>query len=404
LSLWAWFEFVRFGTLLGSYPGESFSHPIADGVWRLTVGPNLGLLWFFPALAAAIWAGGRTVMIRQWTAVLTGLPPVLATISILGTAAAWWAWHGVWGWGPRLIVPVVPLLATSAAPVVAAWPKPARVLLVAGSILLNAPGLIQHPVPVATYTAKLAWPAATPSEAAQVASYARRQDADGQWRISPDHVLATVPHASPFAVFPWFFRATCCGGGGTASALESPPWRDERPDLIPAARPMSGAVRDAIAGPPRARFWGRGFVPSPADARYAAVYDDALLDQVIRLQQQRDTASALRLAQKLVRLAPTGTHDGFVLECYRLAGDRTAARAYLDGLTRERRMAPAINVALALFERDAGNDPFARQLLGSVAEFFGADAPLRRALDLPLAAWPPDLASMLARPVLAAGQ
>jgi hypothetical protein len=368
------------------------------------VGPTLGLLWFFPTLAVAIWAAARSLTARQWTAVLTGLPPVLATVSIIATAAGWWAWHGVWGWGPRLIVPVVPLLAAAAAPVVAAWALPARGLLVAGSIVLNAPGLMQHPVPVATYVTKLAWPAVTPSEAAQVASYARRQDADGQWRISPDHVLATVPHASPFRVFPWFFWATCCADGGTASALASPPWRDVRPELVPTERPMSDASRDTITGPPRARFFGRGFVPSLADARYAAVYDDALLDQVIRLQQQRETAAALRLAQKLVRLAPIGTHDAFVLECHRIDGNRTAARAYLDGLTRERRMAPAINVALALFERDAGNEPFARQLLGSVAESFGADAPLRRALALPLADWPPDLPSMLARPVLAAGQ
>ena len=24
---------------------------------------------------------------------------------------AWWAWHGLWGWGPRLLVPGIPLLA-----------------------------------------------------------------------------------------------------------------------------------------------------------------------------------------------------------------------------------------------------------------------------------------------------
>ena len=51
-ALWLAFEYARFGRPLASYAGEMFSHPVWDGLWRLVVGPNAGLLWFFPALVA----------------------------------------------------------------------------------------------------------------------------------------------------------------------------------------------------------------------------------------------------------------------------------------------------------------------------------------------------------------
>jgi hypothetical protein len=403
LGLWAWFEYIRFGRLFGAYPGETFSHPFIDGVWRLTIGPNAGLLWFFPTFAIAIWSAARSVAARDRAAMWGVLPPLAGTATMIVMAAGWWAWHGFWGWGPRLIVPAIPLLAAVAAPVVTAWAAPLRTALVVSSMLLNLPGLIQHTAPVAALTTTAVWPEVTPAEAAAVPRYARRQDADGRWRVSPDQVLAEVPAASPFVVYPWFFWANCCGSD-RAGALATPPWVGARPDLVPNGGRVDEAFRLAVSGPDRAHFWGRGFRPSRADEEYAAAYDQGLIDQIIRLQQRRDAAGALRLANKLVGLAPSGSNDALVLECYRILGSRTGAREYLDGLSYERRRYPGINVVLALFERDAGNDTLARQMLGSVADSFPSDAPLRRALSAPLAEWPPDLPSMLAPPIIAVGR
>ena len=107
---------------------------------------------------------------------------------------------------------------------------------------------------------------------------------------------------------------------------------------------------------------------------------------------------------KLVELAPIACHDGLVIESYRLLGDRYAARAYLDQLPRDRRVCATINVALALFQRDAGDAAGARQLLESVADRFPLEAPLHRALKSDLSSWPADLQSMIALPVKAAGE
>jgi len=76
----------------------------------------------------------------------------------------------------------------------------------------------------------------------------------------------------------------------------------------------------------------------------------------------------------------------------------------LSRLPRERRLAPEINVVLALFERDAGNEKPARGFLASVVQRFPRDAPLQRALAAPLGAWPRDLESMVADPVRPAGR
>ena len=100
LALWAAFEWIRFGRLFGGYPDDRFTNSVLDGAWRLLVGPNRGLLVFFPAAAlAAAWAVGA---IRRREAV-----PALAAAATLGTgavllgvAAGYWGWHGMEGGGP----------------------------------------------------------------------------------------------------------------------------------------------------------------------------------------------------------------------------------------------------------------------------------------------------------------
>ena len=53
-ALWLVFEIVRFGRPFASYSGERFSHPVLDGLWRLTVGPNKGLFLYFPLALLAV--------------------------------------------------------------------------------------------------------------------------------------------------------------------------------------------------------------------------------------------------------------------------------------------------------------------------------------------------------------
>jgi hypothetical protein len=403
-ALWLILDVVRFGRPFASYPGEGFTHPFVDGFWRLLVGPNTGFLLFFPAGLIVMWSLVRQASKRRWDDVLKMSGAVLPFFLLVCLASGWWAWHGVWGWGPRLIVPAVPLLAACAAHLMLWWPSWSRAALVAASIVINVPGLVQHTVPVTSYVSNLVWPQASAGFATSLAGYAWRLET-GRYVVSPDHVLATLPQASPFVVYPWFFLATRSDDvAQVARALETPPWHGARPDLVPTVMPMTERFVRSITGYPRWHFWGRGFRPSAADVLYWAVYDEGLADQVTRLQQRREGAAALHLARKLVDLSPIGPNDALVLETYRILGDRPAAADYLSRLSAERRFYPDVNVVLALFERDAGNEAMARQFLDSVSDRYPADAPLQSARRQSLEKWPADLQSMIVAHVKSAGE
>lgn len=73
------------------------------------------------------------------------------------------------------------------------------------------------------------------------------------------------------------------------------------------------------------------------------------------------------------------------------------AQGALRSWPEQTRRHPLVNVALALFDRDAGEERRARALLGSVASALPA-TPLQQALTAPLASWPVTLDAMTAAP------
>jgi len=304
---------------------------------------------------------------------------------MLLTASGWWAWHGDDGWGPRLLVAAIPLLAVCAALATDTWSGPLRTALIVISVLLNLPPLLQHPTPVFHFRLSASWPEVDASFAAKLPRFAR----DGRTFVVPESVLASVRQASPFVVLPWFFAATHFGAPSErAERLRRPPWIEARPDIVP-SEPLVASIS---LTPARWPFWGHSFLSGGIDAG-AGAYDAGLTDQVLRAQSLRSLVRADRLARKLIEVAPGGYADALLMETFRLSNRRTEAVQYLNSLSRDRRQHPAINVVLALFERDSRNDESAKAFLGSVVENF-RDSPVERALSQPLAQWPPDFAAM----------
>ena len=381
LALWLIFDIARFGRPLAGYGGERFSHPLFDGLWRLLVGVDKGMIWFFPTLLVCIWIAVRKRDLATGAALFT-------FAALLVIAAKWWAWHGAEGWGPRLLVPAVPLLAAVAAPFIASWPGVARHGFVALSIAANVLPLIQHPTPVATLVNSSTWPVVDEATASRIADYARLGN-----RVAPDGVLATIPEASAFVVYPWFIRTTW--NAPDPNGLASPPWISRRPDIRPEVSPLPAVF--TIISPRQWRFLGRGFAAGELQRQYAAVYDEALLDQVIRAQQLGNGREALRLAQRLDELAPSADSAVMMMESYRLLGMQPAAQDYLGSLARERRADPRINVVIALFEREKGNEESARRFLGEAARQLPG-TPAALAVTRPMETWPRSLAAMTAPP------
>ncbi len=386
LAAWAGFEWIRFGALFGGYPDDRFTHSWIDGAWRLIVGPNRGLVWFWPALilfgwtamrwrgawlatpAARAWVGAALVLVAQWA-----------------TAAGYWGWHGMEGWGPRLIVSAIPLLAAFAvlAPVARGWLVGMTVVCTAVNVL----PLLQHPTPVATYVMNLPWPAISPADRPRFPYYATSQTATGAPTVVPFEVLDVVPSANPWRVYAWFWRASTLDDRALSDALRTPPWSADRRDIT-LTMAWPAAVARQIAPRPRVGFLGRSLTGTGGP--YATVYLDALLDQVVRANQLGRMDVALALSARRLQLAPDGEAVAWHLESLRRVGRASDAAALLGSLPAATRAHPLINVVLALFDRDAGEDQRARALLRSVADQFPG-TPVARVLTEPLTQWPATL-------------
>ncbi|WP_162909351.1 glycosyltransferase family 39 protein [Aggregatilinea lenta] len=90
----------RFG-----YPGEGFTTPPWEGIAGLLFSPGKSVFLYAPPLilAAILWPRFRRAQ--------PALGGFLAAAWIVALAfyGSWWAWGGGWCWGPRFLVPLIPL-------------------------------------------------------------------------------------------------------------------------------------------------------------------------------------------------------------------------------------------------------------------------------------------------------
>jgi len=395
VAAWLAFEVARFGRPFGGYAGEGFTHPLADGLWRLLVGPNRGLLLFFPAALLAAAGLARALGRGAGAAVrLAALGSLAAFAALLGTAATWWAWHGAGGWGPRLLVPAVPLLAPWAALVASRFGAPAGRAVVGLSILLNLPPLLVHPSLVDTYVANCRRGPLTPALERELPALAVEPDAAGRPSVPPDQALATEPSAAPHVVFPWYLAASASGSPARAAErLATPPWYASRPDLGPRLVPIPVELVAVLAPPPRLGYLGRSFRRGLADPASGSVYLASLADQVRRAQETDRSGRGLPLAEKLAGLRKDEESDALLLESLRLLGRGEVIRQVVEGLPDARATSPPVVAVLALLARDRGDLERAARLGTAAAPNFPGSL-LAREPSRP-AAWPETAAALL---------
>jgi len=107
------YHVVRFGFGSGSYAndGIGFAQPLLGGLYGLLLSPGAGLLVFVPILVLAFIGFPLLARWRRLEAwVLAAL--VLARLLFF---ARWWDWMGGATWGPRYLVPLIPLMMVPAA-------------------------------------------------------------------------------------------------------------------------------------------------------------------------------------------------------------------------------------------------------------------------------------------------
>ena len=293
--LWLALEVVRFGRPFGGYPGEDFSYPALTGLLRLTLFPNKGLVFYAPIVLLAV--PGLLAIRRRDTPLFLAL--AASTLAVVASASAWWAWDGQAAWGPRLVLPALPMALLACAAAIDArpfWRRAAPVLAAAGAAV-NLLGALQPFAPV--YALVSTAPSQPISEARAAGTpYEIFRRADGLLVATPPHHLSLTPGWWPPLVHARLLRERL-EGGDVRGRLAGGALRLEPPCVPAVGEEPTGVLAQAVsrfAWP----FWGRSFLsPQPGAPDPLS---DALLDQGVRdLDARRPERARRALAIVLER-------------------------------------------------------------------------------------------------------
>ena len=133
--------------------GEGFTVNPLFGAYGLLLSPYKGILWYSPVIILSLigwpFLRRREPLLAWSTAGFVVLQVILFS--------AWWSWHGGITWGPRFLVPVLPLLAVWLAPVVErSWTsRPWRVAVAVPVVLSIGAGALGTLVGYQPYIAYL---------------------------------------------------------------------------------------------------------------------------------------------------------------------------------------------------------------------------------------------------------
>jgi hypothetical protein len=117
----------------------TFNHPLVAGLYGLLLSPAAGLFIYVPLLPIALV--GLFLAIRRLP-LLAATALVLLALRIL-VYAVWFAWSAYWAWGPRYLVPAMPVLAVGLIEVCRRWSGLRLGVKAALAFVLAASGLVQ---------------------------------------------------------------------------------------------------------------------------------------------------------------------------------------------------------------------------------------------------------------------
>lgn len=138
--LYMTYNILRFESPLSFGQPWAFSMAtVPEGLAGLLVSPGRGLLWYSPVALL-----GLAGIARLWQHISRRPEAVLLALTFaafLLVHAAWEQWGGGRAWGPRFLLPTLPLLLACAAVINQRWRRLLVILAVAGFVI-NAPTLI----------------------------------------------------------------------------------------------------------------------------------------------------------------------------------------------------------------------------------------------------------------------
>lgn len=136
MAINAW---IRFGDPLDNgYPLLRYSTPLYEGLFGLFMSPGKGLLWYAPVCIVVLF-GLRTSYLRNRRYALTIMSMLVAHAAVY---ARFDIWSGENAYGPRYLIPILPVIIALLAPVVDTathWRRGVRIAAVVGFLI---PGLL----------------------------------------------------------------------------------------------------------------------------------------------------------------------------------------------------------------------------------------------------------------------
>lgn len=148
LGLIAYFNWLRSGHpfVSGYYfdSGEGFNVPFYQGFFGLLFSGYRGIIWYAPIVCLSLfgWWLCRKQHVTHMMLIVIGMQ--------IAIYSQWWAWHGGGAWGPRFLLPILPLCVLLALPVISHLWKQSRIgkaiiiFLVLWSALLQIPSNFVH--------------------------------------------------------------------------------------------------------------------------------------------------------------------------------------------------------------------------------------------------------------------
>ena len=385
VATWLAFEIVRFGRPFSSYRDEHFNHPLLDGLFRLTLGANKGLVLYFPLAILAAYGAYRLFRDRRPEA----LAPVGFVVFLLVTTAMWWSWDGTSGWGPRLLVPAVPVLAALAALAAARLPAAVFWCLAAAGMGVNVLGALQPDSVTTWYYSVLPRTRLTEAEAARYPSFAVEPGQDGRPELLQVHAVHRHAAFSPIRLSAWLLGVRL-SSSDPVRALASPPWDQSvrgQEVATPPERAIPGSALAFLTSPFRWPHLGMSLVRRSTDTDTALAYVDCVYDQALRAQDLRDGSRAVEFGGRLYEMVPGPQSAVAYVEGLRIAGRHELIYSFVRDLPESQRSTPEFGLTLALLARDLGETERAVRIIQKVARVDARPA-VRELATRPPQEWP----------------
>jgi hypothetical protein len=136
----AGYDTLRFGAPWRTgYFYATFDHPLVAGLYGLLFSPAAGLFIYVPLLPLALV--GLILAMRRLP-LLASTALVLLAIRVL-VYAVWFGWSAYWAWGPRYLVPAMPVLAVGLIEVCRRWSGLHSAVKAGLAFVLVLSGLVQ---------------------------------------------------------------------------------------------------------------------------------------------------------------------------------------------------------------------------------------------------------------------